>query len=212
MCRRRSATTGSSMAAASAKASIPGCARSSAAARRRPTRPRGRSRRRWPPADSRSMAPGRAMGLLQRSYRHGERVALNGAVLRLRVDGRARRVSLRIDATAGEVVATAPSPRRLADAVAFAGERGAWIAERLADLPRPAPFAPGVVIEVLGAPVQLISAPGRPRWRAASEGHPAALIAPGEGAAFARAVTAALKREAQARLLERTAVHAAALG
>src|SRR6185437_2783105 len=96
-------------------------------------------------------------------------------------------------------------------AIAFAGERRAWIAERLAAVPKASPFAPGAVIEIAGAPFALVSAPGRPRWRAATALEPAALIAPGEGEAFARAVTAALKREAHRRVLERTAIHAAAL-
>ena len=38
-------------------------------------------------------------------------------------------------ARAREIVATAPSPRRLAEAAAFARERAGWIAERMAELP-----------------------------------------------------------------------------
>ena len=49
--------------------------------------------------------------------------------VRLKVDGRARRVSLRVDRARSEVVALAPSPRRLNEAVAFAHEKSAWIAK-----------------------------------------------------------------------------------
>jgi predicted metal-dependent hydrolase len=151
------------------------------------------------------------MGFLDRSYRDGDRFALDGAPVRLRVDRRARRVNLRVDAAAREIIATAPTPRRLGEAAAFAAERRHWIAARLAALPAAAPFTPGAVIEVAGQPCLLVSAPGRPRWRPASEDAPAALVAPGDGVGFSRAVLAALKREARARLAERTALHAARL-
>ena len=46
------------------------------------------------------------------------------------------RVACASTARRREIVATAPSPRRLAEAAAFARERADWIAERLAELPR----------------------------------------------------------------------------
>ena len=69
------------------------------------------------------------------TYRDGQRLSLEagGAPLRLSVNRRARRVSIRIDARAGEAVLVAPSERRLADAIAFARTRTDWIRERLAD-------------------------------------------------------------------------------
>jgi hypothetical protein len=148
----------------------------------------------------------------QRRYLDGERIEIGGAAVRLRVSGRARRVSLRLDAARGEIVATAPSPRRLAEAAAFAAARHGWIAARMAELPAPAPFTPGAVIEVLSQPCRLVSAPGRLQWRPAGEHGPLSLSAPGEGEAFSRAVLRALKAEARRRLVERTEVHAGALG
>src|SRR5689334_14199823 len=41
-----------------------------------------------------------------RNYAHGDRLQVAGAPVRLRVDGRARRVSLRLDAGRREVIAT----------------------------------------------------------------------------------------------------------
>lgn len=55
-----------------------------------------------------------------------------GTAVTLKVNHRARRVSLRLDRTRREIVATAPSPRRLSEAAAFARERAGWIAERIA--------------------------------------------------------------------------------
>jgi predicted metal-dependent hydrolase len=147
----------------------------------------------------------------QNRYLDGDRIDVGGAAVRLKISGRARRVSLRLDAARGEIVATAPTPRRLAEAAAFAVARQGWIAARLAELPKAAPFAPGAMIEVLGQPCRLVSAPGRPQWRPAADGAPLSLSVSGEGEAFSRAVLRALKAEARRRLAERTEVHAAAL-
>src|SRR4051812_33011443 len=88
-------------------------------------------------------------------YASGDRLGVEGCPVRLRVDGRARRVSLRLDPARREVVATAPSPRKLSDAVAFARERSRWMAEQLAALPQGRPLVAGELIEVLGAPCRL---------------------------------------------------------
>ena len=152
------------------------------------------------------------MGLFsQKRYLDGDRIDIGGAAVRLKVSGRARRVSLRLDAARGEIVATAPSPRRLAEAAAFAASRHGWITARLAELPRAAPFAPGAMIEILGEPCRLVAAPGRSQWRLAADGIPLGLSASGEDEAFSRAVLRALKAEARRRLVARTEIHARAL-
>ena len=53
-------------------------------------------------------------------YRNGQRLPLEGLTARLSVNPRARRLSIRIDARAGEAVLIAPSERKLAEVVAFA--------------------------------------------------------------------------------------------
>ena len=138
-------------------------------------------------------------------YADGDRIVVDGAAVRLKVSGRARRVSLRLDTARREVVATAPSPRRLGEAAAFALERRAWITARLAELPQAAPpLAPGMLIEVLGETCRLEQAPGRPRWRGDEDGQPRRLVVSGQGEAYARAVVRALKAEARRVLTERT--------
>jgi len=144
-------------------------------------------------------------------YADGDQIVVAGARVRLRVSGRASRVSLRIDAGRREVVATAPNQRRLADAAAFAKERTAWIAAQFAKLPDAMVLAPGMTIEVLGQSWWLDRAPGRPRWRPATADQPAALTVSGEGEAFTRAVVRALKTEARRVFAERTAFYAAAV-
>ncbi len=144
----------------------------------------------------------------------GDLVEIEGRPVRLAVNARARRISLRLDAARREVVATAPTGRALPDAVAFARSRSAWIAARLDRLPGASAFEPGAVIEVLGAPCRLERAAMRiaPRLVATTVEEPARLIAWGDGGAYARAVERGLRQEALRRLAERSAVHCERLG
>ncbi|MBV9508697.1 MAG: M48 family metallopeptidase [Caulobacteraceae bacterium] len=144
-------------------------------------------------------------------YADGDLVEVAGGRVRLRVSLRARRVSLRLDTTRGEVIATAPSVRRLAEAVAFAVERTTWVSAQTARLPAGQPIRPGLMIEVLGRPHRLEQGSGRARWRTPAAGAPGALVVPGEGQAYARGVLRALKAEAVRVLTERTRVHAEAV-
>ena len=145
-------------------------------------------------------------------YADGDLIDLGGGRVRLKVSPRARRVSLRLDAARGEVIATAPSSRRLAEAVAFATERTAWVSAQIARAPVAEPIRPGASIAVLGRPLRLEQTTGRTQWRAESpDGGIAALAVKGEGPAFAKAVVRALKAEAGRTLTERTGVYARAV-
>ena len=108
------------------------------------------------------------MSLFGRSLSDGDRLEVAGTPVTLRVNRRARRVSLRLDRTRREIVATAPSPRRLPEAAAFARERAGWIAERMAELPEASPIHPGLTLMVFGEPVRLEAGAGRARWIAAA--------------------------------------------
>ena len=148
-----------------------------------------------------------------RALADGDTVQVEGSPVRLCVSARATRVSLRVDTTRREVVATAPSARRLKDALAFAQARAGWIAARLEALPEPRPFAPGQTIPFEGRPCRLERAAMRTTGRvvAATALETQRLVAAGEGEAFARAVVRTLKREALSRLVDRTARHVARL-
>jgi predicted metal-dependent hydrolase len=146
---------------------------------------------------------------------HGDLIEVEGRPVRLKVNARARRISLRLDAGRREVVATAPSPRALDDAAAFAQTRAAWIAQHLDQLPAPIALLPGSVIEVVGQPCRLERAAMRipPRLIPATPHEPMRLLAYGADAdSFQRAVVRALKVHALERLTQRSAVHAARLG
>jgi predicted metal-dependent hydrolase len=147
-----------------------------------------------------------------RAFADGDRLSVAGAVVTLKVHRRARRVSLRLDRARGEIVATAPSTRRLGEAAAFARERASWIAERIAELPETAPIQPGMTLQVFGETVRLETGGGRARWLPASEHYPARITAMGEGEGYARAVILVLKRRALEVLTERTAHYALRLG
>lgn len=149
------------------------------------------------------------------AYRNGQRLPLDegggpGPVLRLSVNPRARRLSVRIDARAGEAVVIAPTERGLAQAVAFARSKGVWISERLAVRPQGRPLEPGQVISLKGRPVRLEATPGAGAARLVEDG--TVIRSGGEGEAFARRVENLLKRLARETLLERTEHHLRALG
>ncbi|WP_309644846.1 SprT family zinc-dependent metalloprotease [Phenylobacterium sp.] len=152
------------------------------------------------------------MSLFGPTLADGDRLEVAGAVVRLKVHARARRVSLRLDRTKREIVATAPSARRLSEAAAFARDRAGWIAERLAELPRSEAIAPGMTITLFGQPCRL-EASGKPaRLHPATADEPARISARGDGAVYANAVIRIVKREALRVFSERTAFHCARLG
>lgn len=146
-----------------------------------------------------------------RTLADGDRIEIAGAVIRLKVHPRARRVSLRLDRSRREVVATAPSPRRLGEAAAFARDRIDWICARLDELPEATALCPGAELAVMGQPVRLVHQHGRARWLPAYEGGSAQINAQGEGEGFARAVKRLLRKQALEGLSALTQTHAAAL-
>lgn len=145
--------------------------------------------------------------------RHGEKLEIEGLPLRLSVNRRARRVSVRIDARAGEAVVIAPSERAIPQALDFAFSRRAWIADHLAKRPRRAAFAPGGEILFQGRSVRLIATGNVAAARLAPD-HPdgPAILSGGEGEAFHRRVERLLRAEARKALTARTAVHLERLG
>jgi predicted metal-dependent hydrolase len=147
-----------------------------------------------------------------RAFADGDQLRVAGAVVTLKVHRRARRVSLRLDRVRGEIVATAPSARRLHEAAAFARERAGWIAERIAELPSAAPIQPGLMLQIFGEPVRLEAGVGRARYLPATENFPARIAAMGEGEGYARAVILVIRRRALEVLSARTAHYAGLLG
>lgn len=154
-------------------------------------------------------------------YRTGQRLPLEAASgsgpaadpiqIRLSVNPRARRISIRIDARANEVVAVAPSERRLSEAVAFARSKAGWIAERMEARVEGQPLIPGQTILLHGLPTRLEATGTNGAARLAADADGPVIRSGGEGEAFARRVENLLKREARTQLLARTEVHLQAL-
>lgn len=145
--------------------------------------------------------------------RHGEKLEIDGLPLRLSVNGRARRVSIRIDARAGEAVVTAPHERALPQALDFALSRRAWITRYLAKRPESAPFTPGGEILLQGLPTRLVASGTGAAARFVPD-HPngPAIVSGGEGEAFHRRIERLLRAEARKALVARTDVHLRSLG
>ncbi|MFC0634120.1 M48 family metallopeptidase [Brevundimonas balnearis] len=139
----------------------------------------------------------------------GDRAPLT---LRLSVNRRARRISVRIDSRAGEAVVIAPSERTLPQAVAFAQSRGLWIAERLSTRAAGVAIAPGARIPVLGETARLESTGGAGAARFVREAEALVIRAGGDGEAYSRRVVNLLKAEARRRLTDRTDHHLKTLG
>ena len=135
------------------------------------------------------------------------------APVRLIVNPRARHVSVRIDPTRREAIATAPSPRHLKHAAQFAAERAGWIAAELARLPRGVALSPGAFAPLRGVDHELVFSQGRGKARLEPGGLWPRLIMPAPDLAlFAPRLVRFFKDQARADLIDRVAHHAVTLG
>ncbi|MGC2411560.1 MAG: SprT family zinc-dependent metalloprotease [Stellaceae bacterium] len=75
-----------------------------------------------------------------------------GAPVSIRVNPRARRLLLRIDASSRQVELVLPSGVAAEHGLKFLAAQRGWIAARLEALPAPVPFAEGAIVPVLGVP------------------------------------------------------------
>jgi predicted metal-dependent hydrolase len=126
------------------------------------------------------------------------------AVYRIRVQRhrQARRYTLRVQSVAREVVLTMPPRGSLREAQAFAQKHGAWIAARLDRLPKPAPFAHGLMVPLRGEPHRIEHRP-RERgtvWVELGDDGAHLLCIAGDAPHLARRLTDWLKREARREL------------
>src|SRR5690606_6434223 len=128
--------------------------------------------------------------------------------VKLIVNPRARHVSVRIEPTRREPIATAPTKRQLKHAAQFAAERAGWIAHELSRLPRGIQLTPGAHVPLRGVDHELVYEHGR----AAPRVEDGKLIAPAPDAAlFESRLLRFFKDQARADLIARVAVHAATL-
>jgi hypothetical protein len=131
--------------------------------------------------------------------------------VRVHVDKRATRVSVRIDPSAREAVATAPAPRYALDAISFATERVDWIAERLGALPPPVDFMPGAYIPLRGVIHKLQPVDSGRTVRLDKSGVTPVLLVPAARDSFREKTRGFFRAAARTDFAERVAVHATTL-
>lgn len=146
-------------------------------------------------------------------YSDGQVIDRGDYVLRLKVNRRARRISLRIDNKTGEAVVSAPSLRHLKDAVAFADTRHDWILQvRRREPPRQS-FTPGVTLDIRGHAVTLAEAKGVVTPRAVrDEAGGWRLVSSGDAQVYARRIERYLRAQALKAFQSETDICAAKLG
>lgn len=132
--------------------------------------------------------------------------------VKLIVNPRARRVSVRIDPTRREAIATAPSKRHLKRAAQFAAERAGWIAHELARLPQGVSLTPGSRVPLRGVSHQLMYEHGRTAPRIEEGASPRIVVPAPDVALFEARLLRFLKDQARTDLIDRVAHHAIALG
>lgn len=117
---------------------------------------------------------------------------------------RARRLRLRFDLTTGEAILTLPRRASQADAARFLAEQKDWLEAQRARMAPAVPFAPGIVLSVLGSDVALTHAPAQ---RGGAVWSDDGLVIGGPLQSFSRRVRDAIK----ARTLADFSVQAAEL-
>ncbi|MDC7682600.1 SprT family zinc-dependent metalloprotease [Asticcacaulis sp. BYS171W] len=142
------------------------------------------------------------------NYANGQVLDADGFRLRLRVNARARRISLRLDNKTGEAVVTAPRPRDLSQAVEFALTRRDWILGHLEKRTVAGMFQPGMDIPYLGSQLRLTHSGDRAAARLIG----GVLSAGGEGEAYHRRIERFLRKAAKDFAEAHTELYAQQLG
>ncbi|MEO3474979.1 SprT family zinc-dependent metalloprotease [Roseomonas sp. CAU 1739] len=132
-----------------------------------------------------------------------------GCPVRWYRSARARRVSLRIDARAGEVVVTLPMRTARRAGMALLTTHAAWVMQRLTALSPAVELAPGAEVLIGGRPHVIRHDPDA-RGGAFIDG--ATIIVSGRPEFLARRVKDFLRAEAKRRIATLVEGHAAALG
>ena len=120
-----------------------------------------------------------------------------------RINKRAKRLILKVDPIAGEIIVTAPSKRALPEAISFAKDRQDWIASQMDDGLRARPFSEGMCAPYCGENYQIRRA-GGPRTPIQIQTMPdRILFVGGEATHLNRRVVDWMKREARMHLTKK---------
>ena len=143
-------------------------------------------------------------------------VAHDGVTFQVAVKRRpaARRMTLRVSGTTGEIVLTLPPKGALKTAQAFVAAHGGWIAARVAKLPVRIDFKPGSLVPFRGVPHRIVHwshVRGATRVAEDEQGQPV-IAASGDVAGVPGRVRRFLAAEATHDLAEAVQRHTDALG
>jgi len=131
--------------------------------------------------------------------------------VKLVVNPRARHVSVRIDPTRREAIATAPTKRHLKHAAQFAAERAGWIHAELARLPKGVTLQPGSFVTFQGVEHELVWERGRKPARIEADLIPRLVVPASDPALFEARLLRFFKDQAREQLIDRVAHHAVTL-
>lgn len=131
--------------------------------------------------------------------------------VRVNLNPRARRISLRIDPARREAVLVTPSAKQLDRALAFAASRIGWIDAELGRLPALTAFEPGARIPLRGVVHELAQRAGRAGVAVTAGDPPILTLTLPASARFQDRARRYFMQEAQKDLAERVAAHAARL-
>jgi predicted metal-dependent hydrolase len=132
--------------------------------------------------------------------------------VKLIVNPRARHVSVRIDPTRRQAIATAPTKRHLKHAAQFAAERAGWIAQELSRLPKGVTLAPGSFVYFRGVEHELVLERGRGHARTEPDLIPRIVVPCPDPALFESRLLRFFKDQAREELIDRVATHSVTLG
>jgi predicted metal-dependent hydrolase len=132
--------------------------------------------------------------------------------VKLIVNPRARHVSVRIDPTRRQAIATAPTKRHLKHAAQFAAERAGWIAQELSRLPKGVSLAPGSFVCFRGVEHELVLERGRGHARTEPDLIPRIVVPCPDPALFESRLLRFFKDQAREELIDRVATHSVTLG
>lgn len=130
--------------------------------------------------------------------------------LEYRRSPRARRVSLRLDLAGGKIVLTAPLSLAQRHAVEFLVRHEGWLRARLAQAPAHRPFAPGVIVPILGIDHVIEGDSSTLRGRVTRGDN--IVIVPGAAEHLPRRLTEFLKAEARREIAPRARAKAQSRG
>ncbi len=128
-----------------------------------------------------------------------------------RVNRRAKRLIVKVDPVAGEILVTAPSKKSVPEAIRFACDRRDWIETQLDDRLLAREFVAGMTVPFQGENYTIVHEGGPRSPVQVDSGEPLVIRVGGDAAHLNRRLVDWMKREARTKLTERVDYYCARL-